>query len=194
MTIAPTWGKHGVQDALLTCLRSHVTTWWNQDLNSGLLTPGPRVFLLSKGLNKKPTTGQNWYLVLFSFLGIRRPHFPAPAQGGGVMWWVLANEVWEEVVHDISRWRQGRALVWLILLSGPPWTPWWWRRTECWGGEATQKTHPESWVAAWRMAVLENHPELHWSLCEWATKFWVKLQRFGGLFVTAAWSSSSWLI
>ena len=50
---------------------------------------------------------------------------------------------------------------------------------------------PES---PWRMALLENHPELHWSLCQWAANFWFKILRVGGLSVTAAWSSPYWLI
>ena len=45
-----------------------------------------------------------------------------------------------------------------------------------------------------RTAALENHPDLHWRLHQWAAKFWFKTLRVGGSFVTAAWSSPSWLI
>lgn len=92
------------------------------------------------------------YLILFSSLGIWRPHFPASIQLGRVTWLVLANEGWVVVTGAIPGWsKEGLFCDWFPV---SPALRWWLRKTNvsCWGHREAA-----SWISShhtWRAAAL----------------------------------------
>lgn len=130
-----------------------------------------------------------WFFFLSWAFGDHSSQFPSSEARS----WTSPGQ-WRrmEMMYVISRLRQGRVLVWLILLSFSFLTEVIMDEDQCWDRGATQKKHPESWVTMWRIVAVENHPELHCAnkQSNIVLSYWV----YWGLFVTVAYRILPWLI